>query len=106
MGPGDSFEKMSAKMIKFEQSQTTCTHPSASPVVSTPVTVSIRRKQEHDEEGDECPETHDEIIVTPVAMATLSKPLSTPVRRHVAVEAYITEMMCEVCLQHSTVLAR
>lgn len=41
----------------------------------------------------------------PSAAVRCLPPLTTPIRRHVAVTAYVSVIMCEVCMQGGVVMA-
>ena len=107
--PGDSFEKMSQKMLKFDintkrnhtenptvegddDSVDSTNRRSSSPTFSPPLTsaTSSLLGPEVDEEGDQMQLVQMSSFLTPML-------INTPTRRKVAVESYIEGIICEVC---------
>ena len=114
--PGDSFEKMSQKMLKFD-SHTKKTPPSR---IKDHAVVSAIPMLNGDDDEDSSHRTASFLSSSPTAMALVTSSLadrpevdeeephansllvatSTPMRRKVAVESYVQNILCGVCQMH------
>ena len=115
--PGDSFEKMSQKMLKFD-SHIKKTPPSR--IKNHAVVSAISMLNGDDDDDDSSSRTTSFLSSSPTVMALMTSSLvdrpevdeeelhanslliatSTPMRRKVAVESYVQNILCGVCQMH------